>query len=198
MMAQHQIQRRNIHAFTLSTRCPPVPVLHHRAVAIDGVAWREVDLLVVQCKRTVARQAQLRVLRTKVKLVFVFVTSRAILDLAEMLREHRVRLRVVSVRSADNASDAASRDRKLTFAEYARCWKAVQAELAGWRQEVPTCWRDVDGGRDFDPEDMETSFPDTLAEFVEEEFGPVPEELTPNISGCTELISDALFENPSV
>lgn len=126
------------------------------------------------------------------------IANRWVLDLAEMLREHRVRLRVVSVRSADNASDAASRDRKLTFAEYARCWKAVQAELAGWRQEVPTCWRDVDGGRDFDPEDMETSFPDTLAEFVEEEFGPVPEELTPNISGCTELISDALFENPSV
>jgi len=94
--------------------------------------------------------------------------------LGPTLQENNVFLRVISVRSADNASDAASRGRLLTMTEYVRCRLVVQAELEGWRRHTPDCWADRSDYRNFDPEDTSGG-----ADFFEElqEFGVVPGEL---------------------
>jgi len=94
--------------------------------------------------------------------------------LGPTLQENNVFLRVISVRSADNASDAASRGRLLTMAEYLRCRSVVHAELEGWRRHTPVCWADRSEYRDYDPEDACGG-----ADFYDElqEFGVVPGEL---------------------
>jgi len=97
--------------------------------------------------------------------------NRWMIGLHKALRDARAQLRVVTVRSQDNAADAASRYRKLKSAEYRLCWEAIQAELAGWRCEVPTCWGTGET-RDFDPEDFDGAAVDVLNDCV----GPLPGE----------------------
>jgi len=92
--------------------------------------------------------------------------------LGPLLQSNGVYLRVVSVRSADNASDAASRRRALTLEEYLRCRSVVAAELEGWRRHTPTCWTDRCDIRDFDPEDLDRDYQAEL-----EEFDEVPGEM---------------------
>jgi len=97
---------------------------------------------------------------------------------------------VVSVRSADNASDAASRNRLLTLSEYTRCRQAVRAELEGWRRHTPTCWVDRTDGRDFDPEDATGT-----GNYHEEldEFGVVPGELEDHGTGANFDLQENFF-----